>query len=91
MYQSVTLLSHPNLPANLKGIRVSKTLNLISLLIKQYGRKLISSFKGAAIGSRVFISWINKKLQEGAEIHNRSQRESDRRYANNFYHIRGVQ
>ena len=38
---------------------------------------------------KVFL-WLNKKMKEGAEIHNRAQRESDRRYANNFYHIRGV-
>ena len=37
-----------------------------------------------------FGNWINKKWTEGAEIHNRALRESDRRYAHNFHHIRGV-
>ena len=89
MYRPINLLSHPNLPANLKAISEGKVSKLISYLIGQSRKKLAPQLNILVLSLATFIRWIDKKLQEGAEIHNRALSESDRRYANNFYHMRG--
>ena len=89
MYQSINLLSHPNLPAKLETISEGKVSKLISFLIGQSRKKLKPLVNVLVLSFQAIIRLIDRNLQRGAELHNREHRESDYRYVSNFYHIRG--
>jgi hypothetical protein len=57
-------------------------------VIKAIARATKKMFR--AIGGRIVRIWhfVDKKLKEGAEIHNRQTQMLDERYAKNFYHLR---
>ena len=64
--------------------------NFFGVVIKLIARATKNGSVGLGKQMLKLGSWLDKKWKEGAEIHNRALRESDRRYVHNFQHIRGV-
>lgn len=71
-------LTHPDYPEYLKA------------LVRTIAEATKKGSKGFLRGTVSAVKWIKKKLDEGAEMHNRHTTIVDERYANNWYHIRSV-
>lgn len=71
-------LTHPDYPEYLKA------------LVRAIAQATKNGSKSFLKGTVSAVKWIKKKLDEGAEMHNRHMTIVDERYANNWYHIRSV-
>ena len=76
-------LDHP-----VVGMTSPEFQDFAKAVIKAIARATKKMFR--AIGGGIVRIWrfVDKKLQEGAEIHNRQTQMLDERYARNFYHMR---
>lgn len=71
-------LTHPDYPEFIKTL-----VRLIAKATKRSAKALWIAMKSAA-------KWLDRKFQEGAEIHNRQTQMLDERYNRNFYHLRSL-
>ena len=59
-------------------------------VIAAIGRSTRRLFKATTVLMLKALHFINRKMNEGAEIHNRSTASIDDRYSRNWYYIRSL-
>jgi predicted RNA-binding protein len=82
-FPSAVYLDHP-----VVGMTSPEFQEFAKAVIKAIARRTKKMFRAVAGGIVRIWRYIDKKVQEGAEIHNRQTQMLDERYARNFYHLR---
>ena len=76
-------------PIVLLGMTDPTYPEFMKTLVRVIGNATRRSAKALWAGVKAAAKWLKRKLDEGAEIHNRQVQMLDERYARNPYYLRG--